>query len=123
MGAELGSLRAGQHKLKHIMLNVLSNAVEFTPDGGSVTVRAEVLNNVLRVAVTDTGIAAVDQDTLFQAVRQVGGNYTNKGEGTGLGLALTRRSVELHGGQLHVESALGEGLTVTFTLPAQGWRS
>ena len=60
-----------------------------------------------------------DQDTVFQEFRQVGGNYSNKREGTGLGLALTRRFVELHGGKLSLVSALGAGSTFTFTLPGQ----
>ena len=120
-GEELGSLRADQRKLKQILLNLLSNAVKFTPDGGSISVRAERVDETLTVAVTDTGIgiAEADQDTVFQEFRQVGGNYTNKGEGTGLGLALTRRFVELHGGTLSLASVLGAGSTFTFTLPRQ----
>ena len=120
-GEELGTLRADQRKLKQIMLNLLSNAVKFTPDGGSISVRAELVDETLTVAVSDTGIgiAEADRDAVFQEFRQVGGNYTNKGEGTGLGLALTRRFVELHGGTLSLASVLGEGSTFTFTLPRQ----
>ena len=117
----VGTLRADQRKLKQIMLNLLSNAVKFTPDGGNISVHARQTDEVLEVAVSDTGIgiALADQDTVFQEFRQVGGSYTNKQEGTGLGLALTRRIVELHGGRLGLESALGQGSTFTFTIPRQ----
>ena len=117
----VGALRADQRKLKQIMLNLLSNAVKFTPDGGNISVQARQTDEVLEVAVSDTGIgiAPADQDTVFQEFRQVGGSYTNKQEGTGLGLALTRRLVELHGGSMGLHSALGQGSTFTFTIPRQ----
>ena len=117
----VGALRADQRKLKQIMLNLLSNAVKFTPDGGNISVHARQTDEVLEVAVSDTGIgiAAADQDTVFQEFRQVGGSYTNKQEGTGLGLALTRRFVELHGGSMSLHSAPGQGSTFTFTIPRQ----
>ncbi len=120
-GTGLGELYADQRKLKQIMLNLLSNAVKFTPDGGSIDVRASQVDGTLEVAVTDTGIgiAETDQDTIFQEFRQVGGDYTNKQEGTGLGLALTKRFVELHGGTLSLTSEPGTGSTFTFTLPDQ----
>ena len=75
----------------------------------------------LEVAVSDTGIGIAEQDqaAVFQEYRQVGGDYTNKQEGTGLGLALTKRFVELHGGSLRLESEPGRGSTFTFTLPRQ----
>ena len=119
--AELGEMCADQRKLKQIMLNLLSNAVKFTPDGGHIDVRAAFVDDVLEVSVADTGIgiAASDQETVFQEFRQVGGNYTNKQEGTGLGLALTRRFVELHGGTIGVASEPGQGSTFTFTIPRQ----
>ncbi|MGR8920929.1 MAG: ATP-binding protein, partial [Gammaproteobacteria bacterium] len=118
---ELGSFRADQRKFKQVMLNLLSNAVKFTPDGGTVSVRAKLDGDVLAVAVADTGIGIdpADQETIFDEFRQAGGDYTNKQEGTGLGLSLTRRIVELHGGTIGVESAPGEGSTFTFTLPGQ----
>ena len=119
--AASGSIRADQRKFKQIMLNLLSNAVKFTPDGGRIAVHAQRVDDALQVAVTDAGIgiAVADQEAVFQEFRQVGGNYTNKQEGTGLGLALTRRFVELHGGTLSVVSAPGQGSTFTFTLPRQ----
>jgi signal transduction histidine kinase len=117
----LGELRADERKFKQILLNLLTNAVKFTPDGGKVDVRARLANGVLQVAVADTGIgiAAADQAAVFEEFKQVGRHYTNKQEGTGLGLALTKRFVELHGGTLTLESEPGKGSTFTFTLPSQ----
>jgi signal transduction histidine kinase len=116
---QIGDIHADERKFKQIMLNLLSNAVKFTPDGGKVGVRAVLANGSLEVAVSDTGIgiAKEDQDAVFEEFRQVGRHYTNKQEGTGLGLALTKRFVELHGGTLRVESEPGRGSTFTFTIP------
>ena len=115
----LGEIRADERKFKQILLNLLSNAVKFTPDGGSVVVRARPLDGGIEVAVSDTGvgISAEDQLVVFDEFRQVGRHYTNKHEGTGLGLALTRRFVELHHGSLRVQSEPGVGSTFSFTLP------
>jgi signal transduction histidine kinase len=117
----MGEIRADERKFKQILLNLLSNAVKFTPDGGRVEVRAKKAGEVLEVAVHDTGIgiAPEDQQAVFEEFRQVGRHYTNKNEGTGLGLALTKRFVELHGGRLWLESEPGKGSTFTFTLPSQ----
>jgi signal transduction histidine kinase len=116
---ELGTITADERKFKQILLNLLSNAVKFTPDGGRVDVKATHVDGALQVAVSDTGIgiAAEDQQAVFEEFRQVGGDYTKKQEGTGLGLALTRRFVELHGGRIWVESAIGKGSTFYFTIP------
>jgi signal transduction histidine kinase len=110
---------ADQRKVKQILLNLLSNAVKFTPDGGRVDISARREQDVVVIAVRDTGvgIAPDDQQAVFEEFRQVGRSYTNKHEGTGLGLALTRRFVELHGGRIWVESEPGKGSTFTFTLP------
>jgi signal transduction histidine kinase len=118
---EIGEMRADERKFKQILLNLLTNAVKFTPDGGKVDVRARLADGVLEVAVADTGIgiAKADQDAVFEEFKQVGRHYTNKQEGTGLGLALTKRFVELHGGRLWLDSELGYGSTFTFTLPSQ----
>ena len=115
----LGSMRGDQRKFKQILLNLLSNALKFTPDGGQVAVRAALTGDRLEVSVTDTGIgiAEADHEAVFEEFRQVGRHYTNKNEGTGLGLALTRRFVELHGGTIRVTSTLGHGSTFTFNLP------
>jgi signal transduction histidine kinase len=116
---ELGQVTADERKFKQILLNLLSNAVKFTPDGGRVDVRATRADGVVTVAVSDTGIgiAPADQEAVFEEFRQVGEDYTSKAEGTGLGLALTRRFVELHGGRIWVESELGKGSTFFFTIP------
>ena len=116
---EMGEIRADERKFKQIMLNLLSNAVKFTPDSGRVEVHAKRADGILEVAVVDTGIgiAPEDQAAVFEEFKQVGRHYTNKNEGTGLGLALTKRFVELHGGRLWLESEPGKGSTFTFTIP------
>ena len=116
---DLGEVAADERKLKQILLNLLSNAVKFTPDGGSVELRAWREPTRVVVAVRDTGIgiAPEDQEAVFEEFRQVGSDYTKKQEGTGLGLALARRFVELHGGRLTLESVPGHGSTFTFDLP------
>ena len=118
---ELGDVVADERKFKQILLNLLSNAVKFTPDGGRIDVTARRSDDSIIVAVHDTGIgiAPEDQEAVFEEFRQVGRHYTSKQEGTGLGLALTRRFVELHGGRISVESTPGKGSTFTFTLPAK----
>ncbi|TMG95409.1 MAG: GAF domain-containing protein [Betaproteobacteria bacterium] len=112
-------LRADERKFKQILVNLLSNAVKFTPDGGRVALRARPVESGLEVSVSDTGIgiAPEDQEKVFEEFRQVGGDYKTKQEGTGLGLALARRFVELHGGVITVQSELGKGATFTFTIP------
>ncbi len=119
--AAVGELRADERKFKQILLNLLTNAVKFTPDGGKVDVHAQLSDGVLEVAVRDTGIGIAEQDqaAVFEEFRQVGRHYTNKQEGTGLGLALTQRFVELHGGTIRLQSELGKGSVFTFTLPGQ----
>ena len=116
---QLREIVADERKLKQILLNLLSNAVKFTPDGGRIDVRAHLGAKDVVICVHDTGIgiAPGDQEAVFEEFRQVGPHYTRKQEGTGLGLALTRRFVELHGGVIRVESEPGNGSTFTFTLP------
>jgi signal transduction histidine kinase len=115
----LGEITADERKFKQILVNLLSNAVKFTPDGGRIEVRARCDEKGFVIAVHDTGIgiAAQDQAAVFEEFRQVGRDYTNKQEGTGLGLALTRKFVELHGGRIWLESELGKGSIFTFTIP------
>jgi signal transduction histidine kinase len=117
--ATLASLVADERKVKQVLLNLLSNAIKFTPEGGTVAVHATRDAEHVTVAVSDTGvgIAATDLELVFEAFRQAGNDYTKKQEGTGLGLSLARRFVELHGGRLAVESEVGRGSTFTFTLP------
>jgi signal transduction histidine kinase len=115
----LSAFRGDERKLKQVVLNLLSNAVKFTPRGGTVDVAAKRADGAVEIAVRDTGagIAPEDQEAIFEAFRQVGTDVTRKREGTGLGLALTRRFVELHGGTIRVESAVGKGSTFTVRLP------
>jgi signal transduction histidine kinase len=115
----VGEYRGDERKFKQIMLNLLSNAVKFTPEGGEVSVHASCSDGQIRIAVRDTGvgIAPADQAALFEAFRQVGNDRTRKAEGTGLGLALTRKFVELHGGRIWVESEPGKGSCFTLSLP------
>ena len=114
----LGTIRADERKVKQVLLNLLSNALKFTPEGGRIDVRAAVRDGAAEISVIDTGvgIAPEDQAAVFEEFRQVG-TASKKVEGTGLGLAISRKFVELHGGRIWVESELGSGTTFTFTLP------
>jgi signal transduction histidine kinase len=116
--SKLGAIRADQRKFKQILLNLLSNAVKFTPEGGRITVDAGVSNGEATISVIDTGIgiAPEDHEIVFEEFRQVG-ETDKKVEGTGLGLALCRRFVELHGGRIWVTSEVAKGSTFTFTIP------
>ena len=113
-------VRADERKLRQVLFNLISNAVKFTPAGGSVDVSARVLNGSVEVAVRDTGpgIAAEDQTLIFEEFGQARSAEGTRTEGTGLGLPLARSFIELHGGRLWVESTQGEGSTFRFTLPA-----
>ncbi len=114
----VGVIRADERKIKQVLLNLLSNAIKFTPEGGRVDVRAAANDTLVEVSVADTGvgIAPEDQEAVFEEFRQVGTAAT-KIEGTGLGLALSRKFIELHGGRIWVKSEVGVGSTFTFTLP------
>ena len=115
----LGDFTGDERKVKQILVNLLTNAVKFTPEGGQIKVEANLGDNAVIVSVTDTGIgiAPEDQEAIFEEFRQVGSNYAQKREGTGLGLTLTKKFIELHGGKLWVESEVGKGSKFTFTLP------
>ncbi len=117
----LGAFRADERKFKQIMLNLLSNAVKFTSEGGKVSVAAAPNGKAVEISVADTGvgIAPEDQQAVFEEFRQVGRDYTRKVEGTGLGLALAKRFVELHGGEIRLASEPGKGSTFAFTIPLQ----
>ena len=117
---QLGMLRGDERKVKQVLLNLLSNALKFTPEGGRIDVSAGVHDGVAEIAVTDTGvgIAPEDQEAVFEEFRQVG-TADKKVEGTGLGLALSRKFIELHGGRIWVESEVGKGSTFRFTLPSK----
>jgi signal transduction histidine kinase len=115
----LGDFTGDERKVKQILVNLLTNAVKFTPEGGQIKVEATLGDSAVIVSVTDTGIgiAKKDQEAIFEEFRQASGNYAQKREGTGLGLTLTRKFVELHGGKIWVESEIGKGSKFTFTLP------
>jgi signal transduction histidine kinase len=115
----VGTITADERKVKQVLLNLLSNAIKFTPEGGRVEVAAARRDGSVEISVNDTGIgiAPEDQGIIFEEFRQVGADYARKREGTGLGLALARRLVELHGGRIWVKSEIGKGSAFTFTLP------
>jgi len=115
--AHLGTIRADERKVKQVLLNLLSNALKFTPEGGRIEVRAGAHDDVVEISVSDTGvgIAPEDQEAVFEEFRQVG-TGAKMVEGTGLGLALSRKFIELHGGRIWVKSQVGVGSTFTFTL-------
>jgi signal transduction histidine kinase len=112
---------ADERKFKQIVLNLLSNAIKFTPEGGRIDVTAVSADGTVEISVSDTGIgiAPEDQDAIFEEFRQVGNDVGRKREGTGLGLPLAKKFVELHGGRIWVKSRVGAGSTFTFTLPLQ----
>ncbi|MBU0665289.1 MAG: response regulator [Proteobacteria bacterium] len=114
-------IEADKRKLKQILFNLLSNAVKFTPDGGAVRLGAVREGDFFKISVTDTGIGIRQEDTarLFHAFAQLESPYTKDYEGTGLGLALSKKLVKLHGGKIWVESEEGKGSSFIFTIPAR----
>jgi signal transduction histidine kinase len=110
-----------ERRIRQVIFNLLTNAVKFTPAGGSVDVRAKQVNGEVSVSVADTGrgIAGEDLRRIFEEFQQTEAGI-EQGEGTGLGLALSKRLVELHGGRIWVDSELGRGSTFVFTLPTKG---
>ena len=116
----LGQMRADERKVRQVVLNLLSNAIKFTPEGGRIEVSAVPKDGLVEVSVRDTGvgIAPEDQEAVFEEFRQVG-TADKKVEGTGLGLTLCRKFVELHGGKIWVESQVGMGSTFMFVIPVR----
>ncbi len=115
----VASITADPARFKQILYNLLSNAIKFTPSGGTVSIGVKRRDGTTEISVTDTGIgiSTRDQKRIFSEFLQVEGSYARKYEGTGLGLALTKKLVELHGGRIWVESSLGAGSKFTFSLP------
>ncbi|MFC1528405.1 ATP-binding protein [Candidatus Latescibacterota bacterium] len=114
------TITSDERKLKQIMFNLLSNASKFTPDNGAITIKADKIEEVLFISVTDTGIGITpeNQEKIFDNFYQVKGGITDKTPGTGLGLALVKQLVELHGGTVGVESeGLRKGSKFSFTIP------
>jgi signal transduction histidine kinase len=116
----LGEIRADERKIRQVVLNLLSNAIKFTPEGGRIEVTARPSDGSVEVSVADTGIgiAPADQEAVFEEFRQVG-RSEKKAEGTGLGLTLCRKFIELHGGRIWVKSEVGHGSAFTFTIPTR----
>lgn len=114
-----GNLYADRLRIKEIFYNLLSNALKFTPEGGNVCVEAVVQDHELHVMIRDSGIGVHpdEHQTIFEKFYQVGSTTKGTREGTGLGLPITKKLVELHGGQIWLESRPGEGSRFSFTLP------
>jgi signal transduction histidine kinase len=117
---EVDVVEGDERRIKQVIFNLLSNAVKFTPAGGAVDVGSSRVNGEVRISVADTGpgIAPEDHERIFEEFQQTGAGLEQR-EGTGLGLALSKRLVELHGGRIWLESELGKGSTFVFTLPAR----
>ncbi|MCJ8517347.1 HAMP domain-containing histidine kinase [Rhizobium tarimense] len=118
----LGEVVADRRAVKQILINLAGNAIKFTDAGGVVSLDATLGGKDLVLTVSDTGIGIADDKltTIGQPFTQVQDDYTRQYEGTGLGLALVKGLVALHGGRFHIESRLGEGTVVTVMLPADG---
>jgi signal transduction histidine kinase len=119
VGSDVGFIEADERKVKQVLCNLLSNAVKFTGAGGDILVRASGVDDQVEIAVQDSGIgiALEDQEAVFEEFYQARAGVTTAAPGTGLGLPLARRFVELHGGRLRLESQPGKGSTFTVTLP------
>ena len=113
-------IEGDERRIRQVIFNLLSNAVKFTPEGGRIDVSAARSNGEVRVSVADTGpgVAPEDRERIFEEFEQTAVG-TEQREGTGLGLALSKKLVELHGGRMRVESEVGKGSTFTFTLPTE----
>jgi signal transduction histidine kinase/DNA-binding response OmpR family regulator len=116
-----GTVRADPGKVKQMLLNLVSNAIKFTPEGGSITISAARAPHSVEISVADSGIgiAEADQGQIFQEFHQIDGGPGRRHEGTGLGLALTRRFAALHGGDVKLRSKVGRGSVFTLTLPLE----
>jgi signal transduction histidine kinase/HAMP domain-containing protein len=115
---DLPLVRADRGRIRQVLLNLVSNAAKFTKEG-TITVRAEATNHHVTISVTDTGIGIAPEDIpkAFTAFVQIDGEMTRKEGGTGLGLPISKQFVEMHGGQMWVESEVDQGTTFYFTLP------
>jgi cell cycle sensor histidine kinase DivJ len=122
LAPNVGEVCADRRAIQQILINLVSNAVKFTPTGGSVVIGAKRTGERLRFWVSDTGIGISSDDLkrLGQPFTQVQNDYTRQFEGTGLGLSLVKGLVALHEGAMMIESAPGDGTTVTVTVPIAG---
>jgi len=117
---DVGDVEVDELRFRQVVLNLVSNAVKFTPDGGTVVIRASEVADELRVSVQDTGIGIPedDRERIFESFQQ-GGRGASREEGTGLGLTLSRRIVELLDGRMWLESDVGVGSTFAFAFPTR----
>ncbi|MBR2687934.1 MAG: PAS domain-containing sensor histidine kinase [Aquamicrobium sp.] len=120
--ADAGEINADRRAVQQILINLTSNAIKFTPDGGAVSIGARRLGSRLHFWVSDTGIGIAEADlcNLGKPFMQIQNDYTRRFEGTGLGLSLVKGLVSLHDGTMSIESAPGEGTKVTISLPIDG---
>jgi signal transduction histidine kinase len=119
---EIPTIQGDVSKFKQILFNLISNAIKFSPNGAMVTIEGKYIDKSIQIAVIDTGIgiSKEDQDKLFHPFVQIDSSASRQFEGTGLGLSLVKRFVEMHGGKVWVESEPGKGATFTFTIPIKG---
>jgi cell cycle sensor histidine kinase DivJ len=119
IAAEIGEVHADKRAVKQVLINLMSNAIKFTPEGGTVAIGAKRIGSRLHFWVSDTGIGIQPDDLarIGEPYVQVRNDYTRQFEGTGLGLSLVKGLVALHGGTLSIESEPGKGTTVTVSLP------
>jgi two-component system cell cycle sensor histidine kinase PleC len=116
---QLSDIQADYRALKQVLLNILTNAIKFTPSGGTITVSAVPTESFMHLYVADTGIgiAEKDMERLARPFEQIENQFSRTKEGTGLGLALTKSLIEMHSGRLEVDSTVGQGTTVSIILP------
>jgi PAS domain S-box-containing protein len=112
-------IQADRMKFKEILYNLLSNAIKFTPEKGEVFVKSKIIDDHIQVSVSDTGVGIPEEkyQSIFDPFKQADSSPTRKYGGTGLGLALVKKYVEIHGGEIWLESEVGKGSTFTFTMP------
>jgi PAS domain S-box-containing protein len=118
IAGDVGVIRADRTRLRQILWNIMGNAIKFTPDG-SITLSMQRQNNNLLISIRDTGIGIKPEDIpiVFEQFRQIDGGLNRASSGTGLGMPITKKLVELHGGKIWVESSSGQGSTFLFTIP------
>ncbi|MBE9536195.1 MAG: HAMP domain-containing protein [Proteobacteria bacterium] len=116
------NIYADHLKLKQVIYNLVGNAIKFTPEGGSISLEATRHGNEMHISVSDTGVGIEESniDLIFEAFMQADTSHSRNFEGTGLGLALSKRFIEMHGGRISVKSKLGEGSTFSFYIPMDG---